>query len=51
MEAGGGESKKDFMYKIGICKKKAKETMHWLRTVAVINEDKKDECSFVERSI
>lgn len=44
MEACGGESKKDFMHKIGICKKEAKETMHWLRMIATVNEDKKDEC-------
>lgn len=43
MEACGGESKKDFMHKIGICKKEAKETMHWLRMIATVNGDKKDE--------
>lgn len=29
-EADGGESKKDFIHKIGICKKEAKETLYWL---------------------
>lgn len=29
-EADGGESKKDFLHKIGICKKEAKETLYWL---------------------
>lgn len=33
-EADGAESKKDFRHKIGICKKEAKETKHWLRMVA-----------------
>ena len=37
MEANGAESKKDFQHKIGICKKEAKETMHWLRMLAVAN--------------
>lgn len=44
MEADGAESKKDFQHKIGICKKEAKETMHWLRMMAVANPDKKDDC-------
>ena len=44
MEADGAESKKDFKHKIAICKKEAKETMHWLRMVAVANSSKKEEC-------
>lgn len=35
MEADGAESGKDFRHKIGICKKEAKETMHWLKMIAV----------------
>ena len=34
MEANGAYSKKDFRNKISICKKEAKETMHWLRMLA-----------------
>jgi len=34
MEADGAESKKDFNHKIGISKKKSKETMHWLRMIS-----------------
>lgn len=37
MEADGAESRKDFQHKIGICKKEAKETMHWWRMVAAAN--------------
>jgi four helix bundle protein len=33
-EADCAESKKDFVHKIGICKKEAKETKHWLRMIA-----------------
>jgi len=44
MEADGAESKKDFRHKIGICKKEAKETMHWLRMIAKADGDKTDEC-------
>ncbi|MEK7508843.1 MAG: four helix bundle protein [Patescibacteria group bacterium] len=34
-EADDAESGKDFKHKIGICKKEARETKHWLRMVAV----------------
>ncbi len=34
MEADGAESKKDFRHKIAICKKEAKETMHWFRMIS-----------------
>jgi len=44
MEADGAESKKDFKHKIAICKKEAKETMHWLRMIAKANPDRKKEC-------
>ncbi len=44
MEADAAESKRDFKHKIALCKKEAKETMHWLRIIAKANPDKKDEC-------
>lgn len=44
MEADGAESKKDFYHKIGICKKEAKETMHWFRMIAETEEVLKTEC-------
>lgn len=44
MEADGAVSRKDFENKIGICRKEAKESMHWLRMVAKANSDKKEEC-------
>lgn len=34
-EADNAESKKDFKHKIGICKKEARETMHFLRMASV----------------
>lgn len=38
-EADCAESRKDFIHKIGICKKEAKETKHWLRMITqAINE-------------
>jgi four helix bundle protein len=33
-EADCAESRKDFEHKLGICKKEAKETKHWLRMTA-----------------
>ena len=39
MEANGAESKKDFLHKIGICKKESKESMHFLRMVAKSNPE------------
>src|SRR3989339_854735 len=44
MEADAAESKKDFQHKINLCKKEAKETMHWLRMLAKANIDKTDTC-------
>lgn len=44
MEADAAESKKDFRHKIGICKKEAKETMHWLRMIAAANPGLKNDC-------
>lgn len=44
MEADGAESKKDFQHKIAICKKEAKETMHWLRMLAKANPDRSGDC-------
>ena len=44
MEADGAESRSDFVHKIGICKKEAKETLHWLRMVAVADIEKQADC-------
>lgn len=43
MEANGSDSKKDFKNKISICKKEAKETMYWLRLLAIAYPEKKIE--------
>lgn len=42
-EATEAESKKDFIHKIGICKKETKETRHWLRLLARSNPENKQE--------
>ncbi|MBI4653039.1 four helix bundle protein [Candidatus Kuenenbacteria bacterium] len=43
-EADAGESKKDFKHKLSICRKEAKETMYWLRIIANIEINKKQDC-------
>ena len=42
-EAVEGESRKDFIHKIGIVKKEVKETKHWLRLLARTNPERKEE--------
>jgi len=41
-EATEAESKKDFIHKIGVCKKEIKEAKHWLRLLACSNPENKD---------
>jgi four helix bundle protein len=43
-EADGAESKKDFQHKIGVTKKEAKETLHWLEMIAEVRPDSVTEC-------
>ena len=42
-EADCAESKKDFEHKIGICKKEAKESRHWLRMVSTASPELRSE--------
>jgi four helix bundle protein len=42
-EADDAESSKDFKHKIGISKKEARETKHWLRMIAVAAPELKEE--------
>ena len=46
-EADCAESRKDFEHKLGICKKEAKETKHWLRMVAKAVPDLKNEAKIL----
>jgi four helix bundle protein len=41
-EADCAESRKDFEHKLGICKKEAKETKHWMRMIARAMPDLKE---------
>ena len=42
-EADDAESGRDFKHKIGICKKEARETKHWLRMMVIVDSKLKDE--------
>jgi four helix bundle protein len=43
VEADDAHSKKDFVHKIGICKREARESKHWLRMVATADPTQKTE--------
>jgi four helix bundle protein len=43
MEANGASSRKDFTNKIYICKKEAQESKHWLRMIASLMPEKREE--------
>ena len=42
-EADDAESGKDFKHKIGICKKEARESKHWLRMIVVAIPELRDD--------
>jgi four helix bundle protein len=42
-EADCAESKKDFIHKLGICKKESKESKYWLRIIARTVPEKNEE--------
>lgn len=47
MEANGASSKKDFMNKVFICKKEARETKYWLKLLAKTEPSLIDECRII----
>ncbi len=42
MEANGMNSKKEFIYKISLCKKEANETKYWLRMILPFSDNKEE---------
>jgi four helix bundle protein len=42
-EADDAESNRDFQHKIGICKKEARESKHWLRMIVIACPELKEE--------
>jgi len=49
MEADCAQSKKDFIHKISLCKKEAKETIYWLRIIAYVNKGVVEACKRLEQ--
>jgi four helix bundle protein len=46
-EADDAESSKDFKHKIGIAKKEARETKHWLRMIVIAVPELKEEAKIL----
>lgn len=51
MEANGADSKNDFKAKISICKKEAKETMHWLRMIVAAEGELREEATVLWKEV
>ena len=43
VEADDADSKKDFRFKIGLCRREARETKHWLRMVVAAEPQLREE--------
>ena len=41
-EADDADSRKDFKFKIGLCRREARETQHWLRMIAAACPEHRD---------
>ncbi len=50
-EATEAESRKDFIHKIGICKKEIKETRHWLRLLAMSNPEQENKITTLSKEV
>lgn len=46
-EVDDASTKKDFVHKIGICKKESRETKHWLRMIAKTIKPLRDEAKML----
>jgi four helix bundle protein len=42
-EADDADSKKDFIFKIGLCRREARETKHWLRMIVAAEPSFRDD--------
>jgi four helix bundle protein len=49
VEADDSDSKKDFKFKIGLCRREAKETKHWLRLVVAAQPELRTEATVLWR--
>ena len=50
-EADDAESKKDFIHKLGICRKESRETKYWLRLIAEANPSLKTEARILWQEV
>jgi len=48
-EADDAESSKDFIHKLSICKKEARESKHWLRMIVVVVPELNDVVASLEQ--
>lgn len=46
-EANEVDTKKDFQYRIGICRKESKETAYWLKIISEVNDNIEDEINLL----
>jgi four helix bundle protein len=51
VEADDADSKKDFKFKTGLCRREAKETKHWLRMIAAAAEEYRDDARPLWREV
>ena len=49
MEANGANSKKEFVYKISLCKKEANETKYWLHMLEVCSNYDKEKIELLSK--
>ncbi len=49
VEADDSDSKKDFRFKVGLCRREAKETKHWLRLVVAADPQLREEAKPLSR--
>jgi len=50
-EADDAESKLDFRHKIGICKKEARESKHFIKMIAVAFPEAQEECKMLWQEV
>lgn len=50
IEANESLSKKDFLMRIKICRKEAKESRYWLKLISCNNEVEKEQASLIQES-
>ena len=47
LEADDADTRKDFIYRIGVCRREARETRYWLRMLASVGSEDADEITIL----